>query len=473
MSAETHNTESEKVYFSGKQAEEIGFTKFSQRQANLQGIHTLVLDRMRIKHALPSSEADNQAIAGLCEHITVLDISGNLFESFDEIVALCGLLPKLQSLTLSYSRFLVDRLPDTAPLAAVRALSLSGTLLNEEELARVLSAFPSVKELGYMDNELSTWAYPKLCSHLAKLDLSDNNFASLQSIQRLDQQSPSLQTLVLKNNRISAVGPNAAFPSTLRELSVPDNAINAWTFFNELLPYTHINSLRVTGNPLYTGLRSADDKPLATADGYMLTIARLPQLEMLNYSKVSEKERLNAETYYLGQIAVELGQAGEGEESRIMEKHPRYGQLCDEYGEPLIQRRATTEKVDPRSLAARLVTLELRLAPEVKAKLQPRVWKADVPESFDIYAVLGMVGKRLDVPPLLLALVLETGEQDPAARDSGYGGPEWWDSSDEDGEGGNAKEEEWKTRDIALTPSTRALGTYVEGRSAMIKIRMK
>ncbi|KAI7685151.1 hypothetical protein KC322_g13146, partial [Hortaea werneckii] len=40
-----------------KQAEEVGFDKFARRQAQLRGIHTVVLDRMCIRHSPDDPES--------------------------------------------------------------------------------------------------------------------------------------------------------------------------------------------------------------------------------------------------------------------------------------------------------------------------------------------------------------------------------------------------------------------------------
>lgn len=475
MSTGTHETGADTVYFSGKQAEEVGFNKFSERQAKLQGIHVLVLDRIRIQHHVGPDSEELEVIANLCVDITALDLSANLFESFEEITGLCGLFPKLRTLTLDGNRFTVAGSSSRTKLPTIQSLSLSQTLLSREELAPILDTFPSLEKLEYTSNELSTWSSPTLCAHLTTLDLSDNDFTSLSDIQRLDQQCPTLQTLTLQHNHISTVGANLIFLPTLTELSVSHNAISAWTFFNDLstsLP--HLRSLRVTGNPLYTNLRSAEGKPLTSSDGYMLTLARLRDLKTLNYSFISGKERMNAETYYMGQIAIELAQVAESEEAIVLAAHPRYRELCKDYGEQKIERGSAKDgEVDPRNLAARLVSVEFRLAEDFLPEVEQRAWRVEAPKSFDVYAVLGLVGKRLGVSPLSLELVLETGERDPMARDSGYAGPECWDSSDEDGEGSALQDEEWTTREVELIPSTRALGTYVEGREATVRVRLK
>jgi hypothetical protein len=214
----------------------------------------------------------------------------------------------------------------------------------------------------------------------------------------------------------------------------------------------------------------------------MLTIARLPNLKTLNYSTITAKERPNAETYYLNQIAAEISlvTTGPGGIAAVKAAHPRWSELVEEYGEPVISSSTASTgsangAVDPNSLAARLATLTFYLADPAVFPHMPaaeREWKEELPKSFDIYFVLGRVGKELGVLPLNLRLIWETGEWDPAQRSTSQAEIEEWDSEDE--EGGEAETgREMVKREVELVPGTRALGTYIEGREARVRVEVK
>ena len=472
---EFHEADAEIVYFSGKQAEEIGFQKFHQRQAKLQGIRVLVLDRMQIQHASPSQQ-DEAAISEICADITELDLSGNLFESFGEIVRLCTLMPKLRVLTLDGNRFSINSETALPHLPDIHTLSLSETLLDQLVLNHLIAEcetiVPSLRKLNLAGNEYSGPFEVTLPSNVASLDLSDNAFTSLSDLMDMSVGEMELDTLVLKRNRISSVLCTSVATSqsslSVTELDLSYNAVTSFAFFNDINQTTlpRLKHLRVTGNPVYKDLVSAEGKQLTVEDGYMLTIARLPQLETLNYSKITDKERLNAETYYLNQIAAELARAPEDQKEKVLSKHSRYQELCEEYGEPTIQRQPDLNEIDPNSLAAKIVIVIFTLA---DGSLEPREWKEEIPKSLTIYAVLGLVGKKLDRFPLDLRLILETNERDPVGRDSAYAGPEWWDSSDDEVE----ERHEWVKREVELVAGTRALGTFVEGSAAVVRVERR
>lgn len=294
----------------------------------------------------------------------------------------------------------------------------------------------------------------------------------------MSKSCPRLAKLNLKNNQIQSIskrqqdGDAFTLAETLVDLDLAYNNITSWDFINALSTTAPgLKHLRIAHNPLFSALRSAEGKPLTSADGYMLTIARLPQLSTLNYSIITEKERLNSETYYLSQIARELSLAPAEKETEILATHPRWQDLCAEYGEPKIDRRAQSD-VDPNSLAARLLTCSVYAPPtashaHLPQKASPLV--IEIPKSCSIYKVLGILGRRLDLAPTQLRLVLETGDKDRVDTSAWQGVCEW-DSDEEDAED---VAEEWREREEELVAGTRPLGTFVQGQEARIRVELR
>lgn len=466
--------EAETIYISGKQAEEVGFEKLSQRLVKLQGIRVLVLDHMRIRHKLDHvHDMKADSIASLCADITELDLSDNLFESFDEVRDLCGQLPRLRTLTLDGNRFVVSG--NSSRIMAVRSLALSRTLLGGAELNLLLSSFPRLETLDLADNQIDRPLSLGNLASLTTLDLADNQIESWSVVVSFASGCPVLRTLGLKRNRIASVNADVDIDVVLHvaELDLTYNQIATWAFFDHITTarFPNLKHLRTTGNPVYKNSRTTEGKALKPEDGYMLTIARLPRLESLNYAKISDKERLNSETYYLGQVASELSLWPEEEANQIIARHPRYKELCEEYGEPIIPRRPERDTVDPNSLVARLIAITFVLDLGESSRETAKTWIQEVPKSFSIYRLLGILGKQLNRAPLDLRAVLELSERDPARRDESYNGPEWWDSSDDEGEG--SLNGEWLLREQELAPSTRAIGTYVEGNEAIVRLELR
>jgi len=342
----------------------------------------------------------------------------------------------------------------------------------------LLRSLPNVKELSASSNQLGSLNDCNLPDSLTSIALEDNSFSSLEDVQHLRECCTKLRTLNLKNNQISRTFKDTQhkntfkLPESIIDLDLAYNNITSWDIINEL-PTTlpGLKHLRIAHNPLFSSLRSADDKPLTSADGYMLTIARLPQLETLNYSKITDKERLNSESYYLSQIGKELSLSPKEKEKDILSSHPRWKQLCEEYGEPKVERQAESN-IDPNSLAARL--LECSVYSPIAAgntnlpnEQSPLI--VEIPKSCSIYKIHGIIGRRLGVEPLQLRLILETGEKDRVDMAT-WNGVEEWDSDEEDAE---EVGEEWKEREEELVAGTRPLGTFVDGSKARIRVEFK
>ncbi|KAI7192303.1 tubulin-specific chaperone [Hortaea werneckii] len=479
-----------------KQAEEVGFDKFARRQAQLRGIHTVVLDRMCIRHS--PDDPESSEIETVCKDVTDLDLSSNLFETTEEIIDIARRLPKLRCLTIDGNRIswrpVQEEVPPvaSAALPGVKWLSISSTLMDATDggvntevpavpLSMAVSFFPNAETVVAYNNELDRSSGVQLPTSLRTLDVSGNLFESLSDIATL-KGTPEIHTLIAKNCRICSTGDHDVLRSNLRtvvEIDIRGNSIASFNFIDRLAAdLASLRHLRTAGNPLYTSLMSPDGKPLTAEDGYMLTIARLPKLETLNYSKITEKERLNADRYYLSQIALELSlEASDDGKEKVRESHPRWRDLCEEYGGPASSSTPTPKRevVDPNSLAARMVKIHLFT--------EERNFDLHIPKSISVYTLFGLIAKELKVSssPLKLGLWLETGEEilpEGATPEQANDTPQWWCSDDEDDEpsaiaGDRAENDKTVSKKVQIVPSTRAMGTFLEDGQTELKVFVK
>lgn len=105
-SQEVTSDQSDVVRISGKDVEEVGFDKIKLQQANLKSLRVVVLDGMCIgsKMTGTGSEAVAAGVAEYCPSCARLDLSRNLFESWDEILAIIEQLPALSELHIDGNR---------------------------------------------------------------------------------------------------------------------------------------------------------------------------------------------------------------------------------------------------------------------------------------------------------------------------------------------------------------------------------
>jgi len=348
----------------------------------------------------------------------------------------------------------------------IKTLKLEDTLLPWQDLARITHLFPMLSTLSASSNLYTTLSSHALDPTITDLTLEDNLIPSLSSLSSLTTL-PNLHRLILKSNKISDITtspstPPPVFPTTLGEVDLSFNEISTWSFIESLAHvFPGLTSLRVSHNPLYEAMQAPDGRALTADDGYMLTLARLGNLKTLNHSRINDKERLNAESYYLSLIAKEVQFAPEQLQEQILASHPRYRWLCEEYGEPAITR--TVDAVNPNSLAARLLKIKFHGA------AGGDVYETEVPVHCTAYTVLGIVGKRFGVPPLKCRLIWETGDWMSARKTMADGVDEEWDSDDSEAEIGMQR----VLREVEIVPGTRSIGTWIDGTEAVVRVEAK
>ncbi|KAF2002831.1 hypothetical protein P154DRAFT_520600 [Amniculicola lignicola CBS 123094] len=487
------------IRISGKEVEEIGFDKIRKQLADLKELRIVILDglcmsrpianlRERQKSGARGDEwpSDLTDITEVCPKIVELDLSRNLFEEWREVASICEQLDKLKSLRVDGNRFRDTSVTDCEKerclksFGHIKTLRLEDNLLSWEKLANITNLFPQLTTFFASSNN-----YRSLTSHflphaITNLSFEDNLFHSIADVAPLTKL-PNLQRLVLKSNEIHEINPynssHLVFSPTLTDVDFSFNEISTWPFIDELEHvFPGLTSLRVSHNPLYNSLQAADGRALTAEDGYMLTLARLGNLKTLNYSPITEKERLNAESYYLSLIARELTFSPERLQEQIIASHPRYAWLCSEYGEPHIQRSANA--VNPNSLAARLIKFTFYLTDSTKVILSQSAvgtpkdkFEAEIPMSFSVYSLLGIVGKSFGIPPMKCKLIWETGDWMPVAR-SGEAIQDWdYDSDDEDETGATGVER--VMREDEIVPGTRLIGTWIDGMEAIVRVEIR
>jgi hypothetical protein len=372
----------------------------------------------------------------------------------------------------------------------IKELGLDETLLSWDTIALIASHFPDLTTLYASNNQLTdmTPIPPSLlATTLTSLHLEYNHYTSLFSLNPLTTLA-SLRTLNLKGNRIACIHTchfpkhcfKPTFSTTLHYVDLSSNRIADWSTVDQLqFCFPGLTSLRISHNPIYDSPdihdKSSPAVPPATTtsgteESYMLLTARLPGLRTINFSSITPQDRTNAEAFYLSRIAKQMAAVGPGEEDRVLRAHPRYHELCEVYGVPVVNRR---KEVDARFLEGRLVVVRFLLEDTEKT--------VKVPKGFDLYAVKGIVGRLFSANPLSIKLVWETGEWDPVG-----GFDEEEDESDDEEERAAEVEESqagvadgeppkggrWVKREVELKDGPRLFGYCVDGMEATVRVEV-
>ncbi|GLA50382.1 hypothetical protein AnigIFM63604_006437 [Aspergillus niger] len=489
------------IEISGKVVEEVGFDKIRKQLARLQELKIVLLDGLQVAgvlgHDASATEIDSAyaEIEQTCPQITELDLSRNLLTTWSGVARICERLNFLKALKLIGNR--LGPLEEGLKFEGITALHIDETLLTWEEISALTYQFPVLSTLSASANQLSMLTTP-LSNTITRLTLENNDLNTLSSIKSLTSLS-RLEHLSLRGNNISTIydtdntsDTTLQFPHSLHSLDLSRNKIATWDFINHLPAlFPGLDTLRISGNALYdqpvgpSHITGVPEKPMTVDEAYMLTLSRIGSLQMLNYGKITPKDRNNGELYYLSLIGKELSASPETAEAGILAKHPRYSELCDLYGQPVIRRAESGTggaAVNPRSVAARLVKLVFRLSQTAGVAREGSTIKAkEVPRSFDTYQVKAIVSRLFGLQPYSFRLVWETDELDPVSKEK-MEDDEGWDSED-DGEEGidDAKEREVKVseepgfvkREVELVDTTKDIGIWFQSDIAEARIRVE
>lgn len=293
------------IRISGKEVEEVGFEKIRRQLANLRQLRILLVDTLCVhRPEARKSNTDKTSASDVqdtCPNVFELDLSRNLFERWAEVLDICRQMPLLTDLRSDSNRFttiepgLPPQLLQGAPFDRIKTLGLDDTLMGWADVAEICKSLPVLNSLSACGNEYKELEDVQMPASLQAISLERNKLTTLSAISSLSGLK-YLQRLSLKDNLISAstnpedqtkLSELAAFPPSLSDLDIAYNAVADWRFIDQLdTMFPGLISLRVSHNPLYDDLKSAQGNPMTPEDGYMLTIARLGRLERLNYSVV-------------------------------------------------------------------------------------------------------------------------------------------------------------------------------------------
>lgn len=98
------------VVISGKIAEEVGFDKIAQEQAQLADLRIVLLDQLCVNGVAPRGASQTalfqaqQELSRTCPNVTELDIGLNTIETWQDVADICSALPKLKVLKAEYAK---------------------------------------------------------------------------------------------------------------------------------------------------------------------------------------------------------------------------------------------------------------------------------------------------------------------------------------------------------------------------------
>ncbi|XP_034995299.2 tubulin-specific chaperone cofactor E-like protein isoform X2 [Zootoca vivipara] len=284
---------------------------FPYRRGPGMGVHvpaTLQGSPMKDRLNLPSvlvlnscgitCAGDENEIAAFCAHVCELDLSDNKLEDWHEVSKIVSNVPHLEFLNLSSNPLNLSVLERTCAgsFAGIRKLVLNNSKASWETVHTILQELPDLEELFLCLNDYKTVSCSPVCCHSLKLlHITDNNLKDWTEIRKLGIMFPSLDTLVLANNYLTAIEDSEdslarLFPN-LRSISLHKSGLQCWGDIDKLNSFPKLEEVRLLGIPLL--------QPYTNEERRKLVIARLPSINKLNGSVILEGEREDSERFFI------------------------------------------------------------------------------------------------------------------------------------------------------------------------------
>lgn len=292
------------------------------------------------------------------ENIAELDLAGNLFCDWRILSDILRTFPQLAALSLASNRIGDIQKPPIHKNSCLRILNLHSCGIQSMTTVQALNdMFPALEKLCVACNDLSHMTSFESISgfkSLTRLDVSSCKLSSwADHVMRLSSLD-SLETLLLCDNPIESIHTSEKRTdgefSNLMNLNLSGLSLHEWKDLQGASSLPALRSLTLSNTPLTASMGASEAR--------FMVIARFPDLDVVNSSLVSEKERSEAERRYVSQVTQELLLEG-GELDRevfLAEKHPCYAPLAAKLQDEM-KRQGHTDVVHAMSSYAMSITI--------------------------------------------------------------------------------------------------------------------
>ncbi|ODQ66487.1 RNI-like protein, partial [Nadsonia fulvescens var. elongata DSM 6958] len=233
-----------------------------------------------------------------------LDLGYNLISDFSYVSHLISVFEEtLESIILNGNRFEISFQIDDLrkSFENIHHLSLSATLVTNEDLQLLGHLFPKVKSLNLSMNQLQLEEIINL-SHWTSLEMLDLSYNKLTATKLNQARLPSsLRKLNLSNNHIAdRLLLPVSIMNNLLDLNISYNLISDWKCVEYLgCVNSELKNLRINNNPIYTRAlaeQNSNTLPLKASVGIIA-------LERLNGRAITPLDKQDAELYFISKVS--------------------------------------------------------------------------------------------------------------------------------------------------------------------------
>lgn len=364
--------------------------------------------------------AGNEVI-DIASHLIEVDLQDNLLSQWVEVAKLVNQMPLLETILLHGNKMeqitplIITNLSTnyTNAFSKLRVLALNYCHIQSWSSIQSLEPFfPLLQDLYLAGNNISD--LPKISTEsdingFNNLRLLDLSFCQLDDwLQVLQFQFlPNLCELLLDGNNIPNVLSNPIPGTTfnvLQRLSLSSTKLALWNDVDIINTYLNVKQLRLSQIPLFALKGASEVRPIV--------IGRLRQLSYFNGSVISPRERTDSEKMYLRSIMREINSCS-GDNSNIIELHPRYEELKGLYAADLLPMGNSSNNANS-NIAADLVTIKFKnisFRSASSSSMEPLVKK--LPLSLTVSKLKLMIKQLFNIDPHIQVLSIRPYKDSP------------------------------------------------------------
>lgn len=242
-------------------------------------------------------------IRELCRNVEELDLASNHLMDIDEVYKIVRSMPNLRFVNLSENDLSnctqsLDCLESNEQhrLEKIKSLVLNNTHIPWQAVELLLSLMPSVVDLHLSLNNYDSinLNQSKCYPNIKFLYLSGNpKLGNWDDVKLLMKTFPSLEGLTMADCNIGCIPQDVIpFLQNLASINISNWPIESWQCIDRLNQLPKLVKLRCQGIRVLNKIESSDLRR-------QHLIARLPQIQRLNGSDISEDERVFAERAFI------------------------------------------------------------------------------------------------------------------------------------------------------------------------------
>mmetsp|Transcript_54033 Transcript_54033/g.61509 ORF Transcript_54033/g.61509 Transcript_54033/m.61509 type:complete len:595 (-) Transcript_54033:297-2081(-) len=354
------------------------------------------------------------------QHIKDIDLAGNLLCDWEQVFKIIHKFPCLETFSLAHNYIRnIDKVVHVQ-FDKMKILNLNNCSIQSfETVSRLGEMMPNLESLCIANSNFSDIEKYEIngFQNLRQLDCSRCGFDLWQNQVNKFATLPLLESLSIDENPIPCIPTDAGiqplFPSLI-SLQISRTAVSTWLDLEGINSFVSLKGLRFKSVPLTENLGQGEVRSIS--------IARFPYIDYLNASRISQKERIEAERRYVTLVSHLLKKnnildENENEQRidsacsnriKIMKENPRYLELAEKHKNLVIFSKNGMEKNGNLATSIYNITIKSMLASS--CTMDPIVRR--LPGTLNVLRMKALCSRIFDVDYDLICLRFVTDKLD-------------------------------------------------------------